>query len=268
MGVSRSTVQRYCDSGVLRLHRTLGGHRRLYAEDVIRWLKDSQAKKRRPRTPSSDSRDKLTVKTVANALLDGKLNRLESLSNRVLIGEYGLGKLCDDFLQPAREYIAERRVAGKITTVEEWRSLLHLEQFLTQMTKPHQKMDRPVAVGATIGNDPLDVGSRMLETVLRNEDFEAFHAGANLSSACLAEMVQRLDAQWVWISYEQVEDYAATVSHARVLHNELPPGCRLLIMGSALNATLLKFLPREFVLDSFQSLVELIALQSQRQFSS
>ena len=263
MGVSRSTVQRYCDLGILKPHRTLGGHRRVSAEDVALWLKNNKSKKRRRVKKKEFRVEKFTAAYVADALLEGKLDRLDPLLDQVLLGHQYVSWLFDYFVAPAMWEIGNRWENQRIDYPDERRATSNLKHFLRTVSRSFGAAKGGLsAVGGTLEGDHSDLGSMMLELLLRESSVDAFHVGCNLPPQTLGDIAIQMNADVVWISYCHITDAEKTIADNKILRELLPSTCQLAIGGYALNQDMLSKLDYDFFGSSMQDFQQFVKVLS------
>ncbi len=247
MGVSRSTVQRYCDLGILKPHKTLGGHRRVRAEDVADWMKQNRSTKRRRIKTKPFRAEKFTAGYVADALLDGKLKRLDGLLDQVLLGNQYISWLFDNFLAPAMWDIGNRWSQGNINYPDERRATSNLKHFLRSASRTFEVVaNAPTAVGGSLEGDHSELGSMMIEILLREANYDAFHIGANIPAQTIGDIATQMDADMVWISHCHIPCRSTLIEQNRIIRNAVPTGCKLIIGGYALDDDLLQTLEYDF----------------------
>ncbi|MEM7560108.1 MAG: excisionase family DNA-binding protein [Planctomycetota bacterium] len=250
MGVSRSTVQRYCELGELRTHKTVGGHRRLDAADVARWLSGQKSKKRhRRKTAEKD----LNSAQVADALLHGKLKRLEPLVSQVLLQQKSSAWLFDHYLAPAMWEIGARWSKGTIQYSDERRATFNLKLVLRSLSRTVQPSVPSInAIGGTMEGDHAELGSLAVEMVLQESGMQAYHVGSGLPAQTIVQIAKQMLASLIWVSFCHVQDPKLALQQNRLMHEEMdrtwPVDQRpkLAIGGNALSLSLLKELQYDF----------------------
>ena len=159
--------------------------------------------------------------------------------------------------------ISERRSAGKISVAEEWRALSCVLRFVNEFGVLPRNEGDPISVGFSIGCRSLGFRSKLLERLLRHLGQDAFHCETDPSIESVGAVVRQVGPSLVWLTVEEVTDYQVAVAFVRNVHAALPPHCKLVLMGEALNPTFLKFLPKDFVAESFEAIAEYVAFHSQ-----
>ena len=246
MGVSRSSVQRYCEQGELRSHTTLGGHRRINASEVTRWLSGKQSKSRKRKSTCLKA-ERYTPGYVADVLLSGKLRKIAPVLESVALKKDNVAWLVDHFLAPAMWEVGNRWACGKINYADERRATTNLKLLYRQIAcavKPNPNAF--TAIGATLEGDQSDLGSAALELVAQELGINAYHVGTNLPVETFAEIARQMNAEVVWVSYCHIENPEVALAMNQKLRELLPPETLLTIGGRALNADLKATLDHDF----------------------
>ena len=254
MGISRSSVQRYCDTGVLRQHRTLGGHRRVYAEDVGRWLKESRAGKPLPKRKVFRA-GRYTPEYIANALLQGKIWKLDSLLDQVVLNQNYYAGIFDHYLIPAIRVLSDRQRKQEITFAEQRVATSNLRFVLSHLPNKTLSDKAQVAVGGTLFGDHDEIESMMIERLLGDLNFQARHIGSHLPASALAQIAHQMHASLIWVSYCKTQNIQQMIDANRELQESLQPAQRLVVTGSALTPQIAQDLKFDFAAQSAQSLV-------------
>ena len=246
MGVSRSSVQRYCEQGELRSHTTVGGHRRIDATDVSRWLRGRTNKSRKKkRKEVSDSR--FSAQYTTDALLNGKLNRFSPLIEKAQLQQDSTSRIIDEILSPAMVHIGEMWACQKITYVDERRATTNVKLLLRQLLPTKMPVKGAMrAIGASLEGDHSDLASLALEIIALERGFDAFHVGTNLPARTLADIATQMEANLVWISYSHIENLEETVEQNQLICDLLPNQISLVVGGGALTPKIVDALDFDF----------------------
>lgn len=240
MGISRSSVQRYCEQGELRSHTTLGGHRRIEAEDVSRWLSGRTNKSRRRRKKQvTDTR--FSPQYTAEALLTGKTHKLSPLLERVFLGTEQASWLIDQFLSPAMAEIGQMWASQQINYIDERRASTNLKFLFRQILQSKRPIDQGLrAIGASLEGDLAELASMAMEIVASESGFEAFHVGSNLPPRTLVEIASQIEANVVWVSYSHIQNLDETLEQNQLISELLPASIPLVVGGKSLTPHIVK----------------------------
>lgn len=253
MGVSRSTVQRYCNSGVLSQHRTLGGHRRIKFNDVTDWMK-TRGSVEGVLLPKL-SLSQFQAPTVAKALMSGDHAKLQPLVDEVTAKRKTPAWLFDLIIAPAMWEIGRLWETAEISYADERRATSNLKLFLRHLAGYQQnRIGKHRAVGGTMEGDLAEIASLMIEMTMCTIGIESFHVGTNLPQETLGEVAKQLKANVVWVTYTHIENIEKTIQDNRELYHSLDPEVLLIVGGQALTKSVRREMLFDFTGESMQQL--------------
>lgn len=260
MGVSQSTVKRMCDENVFDAVRTLGGHRRIPAEQV----KDfTRLNGQNSHAAPGRKRSTLSVQTVLDLLLCGDSQQLTTLLWHQLpqIGE--LPQLLDNYLAPAMWEVGRRWEQGELDVFEEHVGTRTLHQVLTllssRMGLGEFTPTGPLAMGCSLGGDQHAIAGEMLDLVFKRLGWQCTHLGANVPLASLLSALRRYNPRVIWISYTVITDPSQVYEENAELFSKLDSLQRLIVGGQALTAEHRRKMRFHFNGDSFTHLASFLA---------
>lgn len=216
IGVSESSLKRWCDQGLLTAVRTAGGHRRLRVADVIQYVReqghalvDPQLLGLPAATVGSGPRSLARSCTqLQEALIRGDEPTCGQLILDLYLNDHGLATICDEVIAPAFHAIGDLWDCGDIAIYEERRSCeisLRLLQNLRRLT-PENDSAAPRAIGGTLSGDRYAVPTTMAELVLRDAGWNAVSLGTDLPVSTLLEALDELRPRLFWLSITHVPD--------------------------------------------------------------
>jgi excisionase family DNA binding protein len=213
MGVSESSIKRWCDQGLLESARTAGGHRRLPIASVLQFLRESGRDVRMPSAiglpaaifggPLPDARDRYQ-----EALVSGE----EATVREVLFGLYLAGwrmsVIGDEVIGGAFRRIGDLWDCGRVEVYEERRACEMTLNALRELRVclPPPSPSALIAVGATPEGDPYAIPVMLAELVLRESGWNATSLGSSLSFASLRASLAKSAPRLLWISVSYVAD--------------------------------------------------------------
>ncbi|REK05535.1 MAG: helix-turn-helix domain-containing protein [Planctomycetota bacterium] len=225
IGVSESSLKRWCDRGLLRTTRTAGGHRRLALGDVMQFLRQSEQQLIRPELlglPSTVGQGETIVARAREQLREALIAGDEEQARRIVFDLYLSGQsacdICDRVLAGAFHEIGEGWECGDVLVYRERRgceiALKTLHDLRAAVSMPPLKA--PVALGGALEHDPYRLPTTMVEIALREAGWNATSCGTLLPAATLGDAVRENEPQLLWISVshlksedEFLEQYAA-----------------------------------------------------------
>lgn len=250
IGVSESSLKRWCDKGVIPIVRTAGGHRRLPLSGVLAFLQRSGHELADPSVlglPSSVGRGERTLDRAAEQLVQGLIAGHENVCRQVLfdlfIAGRSLSAIGDDVISPAFERIGDLWDCGDVEVYQERRSCeicLHvLSELRTAVLAPDEHA--PLAMGGTPEGDFYQLPTALIELVLRQGGWRAVSLGSSLPAATLSAAIRTHRPRLFWLSASHVADEAALVACVHsVYESAAEVGTALAVGGRSLTESLRK----------------------------
>ncbi|QGJ70599.1 MerR family DNA-binding transcriptional regulator [Planctomycetales bacterium 10988] len=215
IGVSESSLKRWCDQGRLPMIRTPGGHRRLPISGVMDFLRNHDRPLVEPEVlglPATAGKSERTLEAsrqeLEAGLVNGDVNRCRQLIYDLYLAKYELSDLADQLLVPVFHEIGAGWECGEIDVYHERRSceivvrIMHdLRSVLAVPTKP-----APVAMGGTPEGDPYVLPTHLIELVARENGWDATSLGSNIPLTSLCRAVEEHRPRVFWVSVSGVED--------------------------------------------------------------
>ncbi len=129
IGVSESSLKRWCDKGLIQTVRTAGGHRRLPVHGVVQFLRDSGQKLVRPELlglPSTTGQGEMVIERAAEGVVEALVAGDEQRCRRLVFDLYLAGQsacsICDLVLAPAFHEIGRLWGCGDVAVYRERRA--------------------------------------------------------------------------------------------------------------------------------------------------
>lgn len=246
IGVSESSLKRWCDRGVLTTVRTAGGHRRLPLDDVFQFLRQSGQQIVRPELlglPSNTGQSTTVAERARDQICDALVAGEEDVCRRIVFDLYLAGQsacdICDRVLAPALHDIGARWECGDVSVYRERRAcetgLKILHDLRLAIRTP--SADAPVAIGGSLEWDPYSLPTTMIEVVLRELGWNATSLGTQLPTNAFVEAVRDNRPRLLWISVSCVESVPAFLEEYGLLHDvATKAGAAVVVGGRALTA--------------------------------
>ena len=243
IGVSESSLKRWCDCGVIPSHRTSGGHRRLPMSGVVKFLRDSGRELILPETlglPATLRQSSQSFETATQELREFLLAGQETVARDFLLGRFLGGErlsiLCDEIIAPCFQQIGEGWEHGSIEIYQERRSCEAVLGFLHECRHMLPPVDQAaVALGGTFEGDHFTLPTTMIELVLRESGFRACSLGTNLPCDSLVNSLKRERPSLFWMSVSTVGDRGRFLENWQRLYRTASDlGIPLVVGGQAL----------------------------------
>ena len=268
LGVSESSVKRWCDQGLIEVERTAGGHRRMTLPAVLRFLRASGVPLARPRLLGLAGFEAAAGAPGAahERLLAAFAAGDEEGVRGTLFGLFAAGRsladVCDREIATAFAEIGSHWQHGRIEVYQERRAV---EVCLRVLLDLRAALDRPAAgapraCGATLQGDWSTLPTTMAELALREIGWEARSLGAGQPAATLAAAVDAEAPRLFWLSIS----YAASMERLRAdldtVHDAcLARGTALAVGGRAATADVRRHLAASAFCDDLRQLQSLAA---------
>lgn len=251
LGVSESSVKRWCDQGRLEVVKTPGGHRRLPVTSLVRFAREEghalhHLLANGPLQPAPQH----ALGAVRAQLLDALLVDDGSGVHRVLEAEWlagrGMADLCDALITPTLSDLGERWRSGKVAIYQErragellQRALLRLGEALAPKGAERAHPERVLALGGALEGDPYELPTLMAELVLRERGFDARSLGTGLPAEAIARAIAERRPRLVWVAAAVTSDEARfALEFARIADAASSVGAAVAVGGRALHRSL------------------------------
>jgi excisionase family DNA binding protein len=214
IGVSESSLKRWCDKGVLPMHRTVGGHRRIALNEVIQFLRRTGHDLVRPEVlglPSITGRGETTLERSTEQMRQALLVADEQACRTIVFDLYLAGQsvcdICDRVLADAFHGVGDLWQCGDIEVYQERRACEICLRVLFELRSvlPEVPLNAPLAIGGTVRGDPYRLATTMVEMVLREEGWQAQSFGTNLPLATLRAAIDELRPRLFWLSVSHLD---------------------------------------------------------------
>ncbi|MEL7498186.1 MAG: helix-turn-helix domain-containing protein [Planctomycetota bacterium] len=221
IGVSESSLKRWCDAGYVRATKTAGGHRRVARSEVIAFLKRKKYDLRDPTAIGlpdirsveiSDDQD--AIKQLAEALQNGDENACRKLLVYLYVGGRTVPDLFDRIIRPAFEGIGELWQCGQLDIYKErlacqisYAAALDIRSLI-----PVARAGAPLAIGCTLEGDHYQLATLGVEMSLSTFGWRATSLGCNIPIDSLFRAYEQQMPQLVWISVSHIPNPDTFVS--------------------------------------------------------
>ncbi|MEM9585845.1 MAG: B12-binding domain-containing protein [Planctomycetota bacterium] len=269
IGVSQSTVKRMCDENVFPTVRTPGGHRRIPAADVERWVRSHGVEAMPPVRARRRTVQPLTVARVFQYLIDGDSKSLSKELIRCVERGESMATLFDNILAPTMWEVGKQWQSGDLDVFQEHLCSGVLRDALgtlrAKMSAPGDgtsvDLNCPTAIGGSLGSELHDMGSSMIAILLSQEGFQTVSLGAQVPCDSMLAAIDQYSPRIVWVSYTIVSDPELAYQQnarlfERIRRTDSGPTPRLIIGGQALTAEHRRNMKFDFAGDSFAHMVD------------
>lgn len=252
--VSCSTIKRWVDEGRLRAIKTMGGHRKILAMDVLKVARENgwhhiNLKMVQTHTTTSDSIEEDCDIASTRLYEDIRAYDHEKL-RETLLGAHKSGistaEIGDKIVLPALKLLGDDLKGGKIDvcaahhgTQGVLAALIEIRQRVMVSTKPAPFA--PLAMGCAPGGDHHLISPLLIELVFLENRWQVANFGPNTPIPCLNHTVCAKKPRIVWVSVSCMSDPAELENDLKVLSGTLAEwGGELMVGGQAIPPDLIE----------------------------
>lgn len=268
IGVSEASVKRWTDKGMFAATRTAGGHRRLTVAGVVRYLRASGHELVRPEIlglPAASGRGEQSLERAApafrEALEAGDGDAVWRMAFDLYLAGHTTCEICDKLIARAFHEIGDRWQHGHTEIYKERRAgeickttLVNLQSIL-----PSVEDDAPVAIGATLGNDPYFIPTTMVALVLREVGWRADSYGVGLPVETFIAASRDVQPRLLWVSSCYIDSPEAFLKNFAALQQEAAArGVPIVVGGRALTEPIRQGMKYTAYCDTLSHLIGLV----------
>jgi len=221
LGVSESSLKRWCDQGLIPIVRTVGGHRKLPIASVLAFVRERGKTLVEPELlglPAVTGRSSVTldraVETLTGILQKSEPDQARRVVFDLYLAGHGLAAICDQVLAVIFQRLGIAWECGELEIYRERRACEIVYRLLNELSLalPPVALTAPLALGATLPSDYYQLPSTMVELVLREQGWQARSLGCNLPASTLIAALREQRPKLFWLSASQISDPSAFVS--------------------------------------------------------
>jgi len=239
IGVSESSLKRWCDQGLIETVRTAGGHRKMAIADVLRYVREQDHNLVSPQIlglppVSEHASTGLTHggPRLADALLVGDELLARQIVFDLYLAKHSLSVIFDEVIAAAFREIGDRWACHDADVYQERRACDITQRILFDLRRVQRLPERKwFATGGTIEGDLYSLPSAMAELVVRNCGFHAISLGTSIPFASLAKAVQETKPKLFWLSVSHIRAELDFVSEFAALSQACTAADTALVVG-------------------------------------
>ncbi len=245
IGVSESSLKRWCDKGLIPTTKTAGGHRRLPVAGVIAFLRKSGQQPVQPEVlglPPSIGLGKVVLERCANEMERALLAGNESQARRILFDLYMAGRaayeICDQVIAASLRSIGFNWECGRIDVFEEHRACEIVVRLLFELRQlvDDPPENAPLAIGGAWAGDLSRLPTSMVEITLRELGWNAQSYGPDLPASSLCTAIEKMRPRVLWLSVSYFESLPGFLrDYERVASTAADHGAVVIVGGRALS---------------------------------
>lgn len=275
MGVSESSLKRWCDKGLIPTVKTAGGHRRIATSAMLQFARDrdhaivSPESLQLPAVTRSTERGVVRSKELLlQALQAGDEERCRQIVFELYLAKHSISTICDRVITIAFRCLGDLWSCRDVAIYHERRSIQIMLRVLHDLQRMLAAPTRPLtAIGGTMAGDQYSLPTAMVELVLRANGWQATSLGNSLPVETLVQAIHDLRPRIFWLSASTIDEPGKFVEDFAQLHAATQSvGSALVIGGRALNSDLRRELRYTAFCDTLthlESFAETIQIVSQ-----
>jgi len=249
IGVSESSLKRWCDRGTIETVKTAGGHRRIPLAGILAFLRDSGHAVVRPEVlglPAALGQGERTWERSRSRLSAALVAGDEDVARQVVfdlyLARHLLAEIADLLVHPVLIEIGRRWQCGEAEVYQERRACEIANRIFHELRAliPEAPANAPLALGATPAGDQYRLPTLLVELVLREAGWQAISLGSNLPFSTLAAAIARYRPRLFWLSVSHLEDEASFVEQYNAFYEHLNPRPAIILGGHALTEPIRK----------------------------
>ena len=260
--VSESSVKRWCDRGVIRTDRTLGGHRRIPLEHLMEFLESTNRRILDPtaiglseeRQRTRDELQRLSTalgmdsaemqaagqfsmqKQFETALLAGDEQQCRKSISTWYAMHGSMAPIADDLLAPTFHSIGALWQCGDVDVYQERRGCEICIRLIHELRRlvPEPMSSAPLAMGGTSNGDPYQVANQLIEIIFREAGWRTINLGSSVPLESLLVAAKKYAPRIFWLSVTHIEDESEFLQRFDAFNRDLPKVTMLVVGGQAL----------------------------------
>jgi len=265
LGVSESSLKRWCDRGLIDTRRTGGGHRRITLSGVCRFLREHDQELVHPDLlglPATSGRGRRCLARAREHMLQAIRRGDEEACREVILDLYlagfSIGQLCDEVLAEVMRRVGDRWQCGDLEIYQERLACEFLGRALEDLRQvlPTPEPGAATAIGGAPEGDPYTLAGRMVELVLRAAGWQAVSLGSSLPFSTLSQAVRQRKPRLFWLSVSSIDGEEQFLGQYEQFHTEAVKGTAIVIGGRALTEPIRRRMKYCSHCDSLQQLKE------------
>ncbi len=267
IGVSESSLKRWCDAGILNATKTAGGHRRISRPEVISFVKRRNLKLFAPETLGLPVLEDVVIENPADALnqyhdalLVPDATKCSKLLFYVFMSGWNVAEIFDQLVSPAMTRIGDQWHEGQVEVYQERQACQACLSAIHQLSSllPSPRASAPTALGGSIEDDYYDVPTKAVEATLVSLGWRATSLGSNLPLESLLKSAHVHRPTLFWLSVSHLEDPVRAVFALNEFASGLPVETTLVIGGHAIDSEFRSQIKQAIFCDNLSQLEALV----------
>ena len=265
IGVSESSVKRWCDRGKIAFRRTAGGHRRIPIASIVEFLRSSELTVKQPELlglpatlRQNGSPEPQGMDGAVDALVSGDIAGMEQIVFSLFLSGHRVASIADEVLIPSMQAVTMRMERGDIEVFQVRRA----EEIVTRIMHELRGVLRapgvgmPLAIGGTPEANPDALSTTIAETVLLENGWQAQSLGSRIPFPSLAAAAQDSKPTMFWLCLSAIVDEAKFLESYVQFCQVVPTETAIVVHSGSIHNELQRNMPRGSLCASFQQMEE------------
>lgn len=214
IGVSESSLKRWCDQGLIDSVRTAGGHRKMSRGEVLKFVRGRNQTLASPEVlglPPSSDHSGLGLERGKTRLTEALIAGEELLARQIVFDLYmarhSFCQIFDNVIAAAFQEIGELWDCDEIEVYQERRAFEICSRILFEIRKVQgSPLSDMLAMGGTIEGDQYALPQMMVELVLREVGFNAISLGTSIPFDSLICAIEENKPALFWLSVSYIDE--------------------------------------------------------------
>ena len=271
IGVSESSVKRWCDDSQLQATYTPGGHRKIKVAEALDFIRRSNHGLVDPRSiglPTNLGKNSVEFSDASELLTAALIDGEEANCRRIILDLYlqdtPLETIFDQVLLPAFVEIGAKWGCGEVAIYQERSACLICTKLLNGLEDSiPSPATAPLAIGGTLTGDFYEIPTQMVSLIGRQQGFRTKSLGANLPASTILEAAEKYSPKWVWLSVSYIPENNYFIAEVNQLWDILSAqGIHLVLGGRGLTTDIKSSISYTTCCDSMTDLANFLKIMS------
>lgn len=249
LGVSESSLKRWCDQGKLEISKTAGGHRRIPRAAALAFARTHHCDLAKPELlglPDLKTEKPTSLEEARASFLESVLEGRETACRRILIqlflDGHSVAALGDHLIAPTFHQVGQLWACSRLDIYQERLGceicLRLLHELRGMLSSPG--VSAPLAIGGTPEGDLYSLPTALVELVAIEHGFRAVNLGTHLPISTLESALRRYRPRLFWLSASSIEDPDRFVSDYERLFEASEGRVAMVVGGRAIDESIRK----------------------------
>ncbi len=248
IGVSESSLKRWADDGLLAVHRTAGGHRRIPVPEAVRFVRHmgmpvvhpEQLGLERAPLDGADLTDPAKADAAFHEAIEkGDVATVRGIVQSLFLSGWSVAQIADGPIRMSMMRVGELWKHAEWGIVVEHRATDLCLQCLSLLRTmlPGRREGAPLAVGSAGDGDPYMLPSLAAAVSLAEVGFNEVNLGPATPAGVLANAVRHYRPSVVWLSLSHLAEGKKLMSDLRIVADAARENGAAVVVGGKATST-------------------------------